>query len=88
MMLTDKDLKDKFKYGMSAVEVESEDTTPLRGLVQPNPDNPEVFELWINAYSETYFSREVEPDGDGYLVDRNGVKYRLFPIPENQKVII
>ena len=87
MILTDEILKKEFKYGMSIAEISDDEPTPLRGLPEAWDDNPEVFALWINPYSETLFPRDVSDEAPGeYHVERRGVLYRIVPIPESQKV--
>lgn len=93
MMLTDDDLKKLFPFGMSAVEEDSEDANPIRGIARPHPDNLEWFDLWVTDGANTVFPREVEKADDvdeggvGYLVDRLGTVYRLVPVPEDRKVV-
>lgn len=87
MIITDEVLKTSFKYGMSVVEEDKEDATPMRGLPEPPRDPSEhYFAFWINEYSETYFPREAVQDGNDFLVNRNGVLYRLTPLPKEKAV--
>lgn len=88
MILTDEDLKKIFRFGASIVDVEDDDALPIRGKLEPHEENPDWMNLWVTDGANTVLVRQVEPEGDHYIIDHHGRPHSLVALPEDRKVVI
>ncbi len=88
MILSDKDLKKLFPFGASLVDQENEDAIPLRGLLEPHDENPEWMNLWVVDGGNSVLPREVEPEGDHYIVQHWDRPHVLVALPESKRVVL
>lgn len=88
MRITDGDLAHLFHYGMVIERLDGEGDASLRGQALPHPDNPDVFYFVIRGVGDSWYSREVQPDGSGRytFTDAWGQRRRIYPLPESEKL--
>ena len=82
MILTDEDLKKLFPFGASIVDKEDEDALPIRGKLLPHQENPEWMDLWVTDGANTVLTREVEAEGDHFIIDHHGRPHSLVALRE------
>lgn len=88
MQLSDDDLARLFVFGMAIQRLDDPDDVPMRGEVMPHPENPAVFWFRMHGVGDTWYPREVEPDGlGGYtFTDPWGARRRISPLPKSEKL--
>ena len=84
MKLTDEDLKKIFPFGASIVDQGNEDALPIWGKLEPHEENPDWMNLWITDGANTVLPREVEPEGDHYVIQHHSRPHTLVALPEDR----